>query len=236
MRQVVSFFNRFLQGAEWKISLWSLVFGPGGLMASTALAVWAVWATDALALYAPFSYVAALILTPVLLAAGYLMYAKAAERRQFVRFREIAFEVSHINPMEDVFRKQRIRVIDLAAPIGGQIKGKTFNDCDLIGPVNVMFSNNCTFHGNSGNGVDGLIVREEKFPTNGFGFDACAFRNCRFYLMTFMVPETQYPYSAFQHWSGINWITDLPGQPASLQSDEASDSQSPQGILEKKQQ
>lgn len=184
------------------------------MVGSGALALWAVWATDKLNEYAPASYVAAAFGAALLVAVVNALLAYAKLRLQVVRFREVVRGTSNINPLEDTFRKQRIRVADLSPPIGGVIKNKTFIDCEIIGPANGLFLPDCVFRGCQGDGVDGLIVREGNFARNGFGFEGCVFNNCRFYLITFMVPENLYPVFQNYGWQGLNWLTGVPNHPS----------------------
>src|SRR5258708_29303984 len=50
-------------------------------------------------------------------------------------------------------------------------------------------------------------------PRNGFGFQNCIFRGCRFYLVTFMAPEPEYENFRPPAHAGLNWITERPDQP-----------------------
>jgi hypothetical protein len=51
--------------------------------------------------------------------------------------RRWAREVDRIDPMAKVFENKRIRVSELAHPITGRIKDKTFRDCEILGPENI---------------------------------------------------------------------------------------------------
>jgi hypothetical protein len=140
------------------------------------------------------------------------LFAYAREKMQQVRFRNTVFGTSHLNPLDTLFTTKRVRIADLSPPIGAIIEGKTFVDCDIMGPANVMFDG-CHFHGNTGDVVDAIIIKPGMIPRNGFGFRNCIFRGCRFYLVTFMVPEPEYDSFKPPAHGGLNWITERPDQP-----------------------
>lgn len=222
--------DQMLKGTEWRLSLWALLFGKEGVMTGTTIiALLATYATEAVQQFSPLSYVIVALGTCVAVYLIYGLYAFATSRLQVVKFRQVMHDANKINPLDTYFERQRIRVFDLAPAVGGLIVGKTFVGCEIVGPTNVMFSPTCTFHGNGGDGVDGLVIRHGRTAMNGFGFDGCTFRNCRFYLLTFMVPEAFFLDFLSFNWQGINWITDLPasGAPPLIPSGAPSDSQSP---------
>lgn len=71
-------------------------------------------------------------------------------RFQWIRGRVIAEwrnRVDSIDPMADTYSKKRIKIADIVDPITNSIEGKTFTDCDLIGPANLIFLNNNSFNG-----------------------------------------------------------------------------------------
>ncbi len=236
---ILRWVERVFQNAEWKLSLYNLLFGQGGLMVGgSAVAVWVVHMTETLNAYAPASYFVAALGTALAIYIMNALRVYAAQWAQVIRFRQRVHDTNHVNPMEDTFRKQRIRLIDLAPPVGGAIRNRTFIDCDIVGPANALFLPDCIFQNCGGEAVDGLIIREGSFARNGFGFENCTFRNCRFYLFTFMVPEAIYPMFATYNWRGLNWLTDNPGeareviappQPVDDQTDAPSGSAIPSG-------
>lgn len=176
------------------------------------LAVWAVHLTDALRIYAPTSYVVAGIGAFLAIGLANALRIFAKDRSQIIRFRQIVHDTHMVNPVDDTYRRQRIRLIDLAPPIGGAIRNKTFIECEIVGPANALFMPDCFFQNCGGEGVDGLMIRQGSFARNGFAFENCTFRACRFYLFTFMVPEELYSSFATYDWRGINWLTSHPGE------------------------
>lgn len=178
-------------------------------MASFGVPAWAAWAADVFSEYAPFSWVACGLLGMLILASAYALFGYAKGRIQVAKFQARVSEAAFINPLARTFERVRIRVTDLSPPLGNIIANKSFTDCDIIGPANVVFFE-CSFSGTKGEAVDGLIIRDGLSPRNGFGFSNCTFADCRFYLLTIMVPEQEFEKFARFNWGGLNWITEVP--------------------------
>lgn len=178
-------------------------------MASFGIPAWAAWTANIFQQYSPFSWVAAGFCGLFIVTLSFALFVWARNKLQIVGLRTRILDTSQINPLDKTFENKRINIRDLAPPIGGLIENKVFVDCDILGPASVIFLG-CTLNGNSVVQVDGLIVRDAKPPTNGFGFKNCTFSGCRFYAVTFMILEEQFHVFAPNVWPGINWITDTP--------------------------
>jgi hypothetical protein len=176
-----------------------------------ALVGWATWVAGLFQQYAPASWVIAGILGALVGALIMLVAAFARERIQMVKFRNWVFSAHQINPLDAMFNSRRIRLVDLAPPIGPFITGKTFIDCEIIGPANIMFSS-CHFQQCGGEVVDGIVIKAPFQPSNGFGFKNCTFTRCKFYLLTFMITEADFQFFYENH-GGLNWITERPNEP-----------------------
>src|SRR5258708_33851551 len=100
---------------------------------------------------------------------------------QQVRFRNTVFSGTYLNPIDALITTKRVRIADLSPPIGAIIEGKTFVDCEIMWPGNVVFEG-CHFHGNSGEVVDAIIIKPGMIPRNGFCFQNSISDGGRFYL------------------------------------------------------
>jgi hypothetical protein len=116
-------------------TLWPLL--GGSIM--TALAGWATYATELFRAYAPFSWVCAAFLGVLIWVLSYAIWAWArlwtingAIKQDFYKSSD------RINPMDITFTQRRINIYDLVSPIDQSIKGKTFIDCEFIGPANIF--------------------------------------------------------------------------------------------------
>ncbi|MBR0993805.1 hypothetical protein JQ580_24065 [Bradyrhizobium japonicum] len=177
-----------------------------------AVVGWATWFAGLFQQYAPASWVIAGVLGAWFGAGIIVLAAIAREKLQLIKFRNNVFAASQINPLDQMFTGRRLRLVDLAPPVGAFIDNKTFTDCEFIGPANVMFQG-CNFLGSGGEVVDGIVIKPGFLPSNGFGFRNCTFTRCKFYLMTFMVPEPDFAFFNTTH-AGLNWITEKPDEPS----------------------
>jgi hypothetical protein len=116
-------------------TLWQFA---AGAVVSSGIAGWASHATESLKLYQPLSWVAAALLGGLIWMLAYAAWSRArlwvingTINQNFYKSDD------RINPMEITFREKRINIADLASPIEPFVKGKTFIDCELIGPANI---------------------------------------------------------------------------------------------------
>jgi hypothetical protein len=133
--------GRFSSAFGWIerfVNLWSGLSGLG-IVSVGGLTAWAAAAANVLSAYAPLSWVVAGIggALAAALVAALLAFARVkwAQATSVNKWKET---VSSVNPLEDTFRNQRIRLADLASPIDRTIRDKTFVDCELIGPANIV--------------------------------------------------------------------------------------------------
>lgn len=201
--------DNFFSGLEWKWSLASLFWGVPAAVASFALPAWAVRASKVFEQYAPLSWVIAGFLG---LASGALIYAVAAwGRARWVKARYDARMLAQggaIDPLEKTFERKRIYLNEFCLPSHPFVENKTFIDCEIIGPSNVIFI--------SGNHLgdarypisDAVLMAPNTSPNNGYIFKDCTFRGCNFSRVTFLVPLSEY--YMFKEFGYVRWITDYP--------------------------
>jgi len=68
-------------------------------------------------------------------------------------------DVSSVNPLDDQFTKLRLRLLDLAHPITKKISNKTFVNCELMGPANIMVTGTGGFNTTSFMNCDIVVMR-----------------------------------------------------------------------------
>jgi membrane protein implicated in regulation of membrane protease activity len=210
--------NGFFVDLSAHVSLVVLIVGSSTFAVAWG---WAASVTHGIAKFGPIGWVAAASLGAALFILLALGFAKS--RQQIVRTsieRRFFQDPDRINPLEDHFRRKRIRLADLVSPIDPFVRGKTFDDCEIIGPANVVLRAtrpasggmlDCRF---SQSGA--MIIRDDAPPLNSLILEDCMLRGCRVHQVTLLIPE-----SAYQH---LN--EQMPGMPLlSPAPSEASSSQ-----------
>lgn len=202
-------------------SLWSVVSTVGTISVG-GLTAWAAAATNWLDKYAPFSWVAAGILGAlftvlIFVCASYARF-KWVHASAVNKWKEA---VSTINPLEDTFRNQRIKLSDLVSPGRPEIIGKTFIDCELVGPANLGIT--ATSPGAGGfSGVtffecDWIVIKERVPVRNAILLRDCTFVRGTIFYATFLLPPGTAQHVLQAMGPGIPWLTELPrpNRPAS---------------------
>jgi hypothetical protein len=177
-------FGGALNAVESRWSLWTLIQGTG-FVASFSLPAWAVRTADIFSQYAPFSWVVAGFAGVFVWAVIRLLWQAANRIRVAAKYDErFAEDGSRLNPLDLTFERKRILLNNFVLPSFTQIDGKTFIDCDLIGPANIYFSSNNQAVPLRPPKIDAVWLGPHAILTNGFIFNNCIFRNCSFQRIT----------------------------------------------------
>jgi hypothetical protein len=184
---------------------WPLV----GTSLVSAITAWAAAATELLHPYAPLSWVAAGLVGGLIFVV--LVWVGVAIRNAMIsgnvrrRFYETG---SRINPLEKIFENRRINIDDLMPPLGAQIRGKSFIDCELVGPANLVFSGQGSLENSDFTQSDAIIINNLDIPVlNGTEFNDCRFLRCKFFKVTLFAPE--HSVGTFEKGFGIvKWLSD----------------------------
>lgn len=203
--------DRFFARLEWRWSLANFIWGAWAI-ASVTLPAWAVKTANLFSDYSPVSWVGAGVLGFLVFCFGFFVYAHARFRLVQARYNERSLEIgATADPLAKVFEKKRIFLNQFAMPSNPFINGKTFVDCEIIGPANIFLA--------SGNRVDepqlpscdGAVLSPNATSFNSYSFINCAFRRCSFQRINFFISDEEYqnaPNIRGLDW--INWITFLP--------------------------
>ena len=203
--------DRIFKGFEWKLSLgtafWSWL-APAG---SFVLPAWAAEATGVFAEYAPLSWVVAGFVGLFAYSICVAMYGFGASRVVKSKYdTKFLIETGGVDPMSRVFEDKRIFLNDFVLPSSPVVDGKTFVNCEIVGPANVFLA--------AGNGIDevkpGLVdavaLSGENPFYNGFNFSNCRFRGCTFHRVTLFFTAEEVSLNKDLNW--LNWISPLPQQ------------------------
>jgi len=130
---------------DWAIEHWpalTLAIVSGGGM--TYLAAVSQWLNQ----YGPVAWGFAGLIGLGLAALVYWLYSSAVHRLAMSAYVGLLSKTSDaINPLDNVFNRRRIKIQDLIDPFTHEVRGKTFTDCDLVGPANIFFEGVGTLNG-----------------------------------------------------------------------------------------
>lgn len=196
--------GRWFSIVESRWNLWNLIVGSG-LVASFALPAWAAHASEIFKEYAPFSWVVAGFCGALLWVIVAFIYAWGSRIRvRAVYDAKLLEKGSIINPLEMIFERKRISLDDFVLPSWTFIDGKTFVDCDLIGPANMYFLTLNMANPIRPPKVDAVWLAPSAKFNNGFIFNNCIFRNCSFQRITLFASVENY--HLWKDNLNLNWI------------------------------
>jgi hypothetical protein len=105
-----------------------------------AVTAWAARAANLFEAYAPFSYVAAGLVGSLVVAIGYWFVAIARAKWVRTKYDNVMMQRGGlVDPLGKTFERKRIYLNEFAMPSHPLIEGKTFIDCEIIGPANILF-------------------------------------------------------------------------------------------------
>jgi hypothetical protein len=202
--------NKWISVVADHLSIWVLIVGSSAFAFAWG---WAAKGASSLSEYGPIVWVAAGTFGAclfIILALGYakarsMLARTAIERRFFSR-------PDAVNPLETEFRKQRIHLLDLVSPIEPIIRGKTFIDCELIGPVNIFLSGRYNISYNDMTEICGVLVKEGAPALNCIVLQDCTIMKSKMHRITLYVPETAYQWAGAAL-PGLFWLTPAPTSP-----------------------
>jgi hypothetical protein len=116
-----------------------------------------------------------ILLVNLLLSQAQALRAKAREKNALATASAAWVESTDgINPLDAHFQKKRIRIEDIAHPLGRHVTGKKFSECQLVGPANVAFIRNCTLIGMSFGNCDMILTKKAMQIYNVIPFFDCS--------------------------------------------------------------
>jgi hypothetical protein len=198
----------FLDAVE---SRWSLALHGVTLLTTVGATAWGAWAADILSQYSPLSWIVAGLLGALFWAVvrliwnwGYRIKIRAQYDAKFIE------HGGNYNPLDLTFEKKRIYLNDFVLPSSPLIQGKTFIECEIIGPAIVYFRANNLAAPIREPKLDAVWLHPTASMSNHFTFDNCIFRNCSFQRITLFASIEN-----FYDWRdnpNVNWISIPPTQ------------------------
>jgi hypothetical protein len=186
---------------DWAIEHWpalSIVIGGAAITYLAAVSA-------ALESYGPVAWGTVGLVTVFVLALVYAMVAWGTKTRTKARYDARLLEGgSIINPLEAVFVRKRIVLDQFVLPSHPLIEGKTFIDCDFIGPGCIYLHSGNSTGALRPPAVDAVWLAPGAQFTNMFTFRNCVFRNCSFQRIT-LFASLEY-FDALKDSPVMSWI------------------------------
>lgn len=200
---------KLLEKAQTGYATWKLVTGSAIV---TAIGVWVASITAWLEAWGPIAWLAGGLTCALVFSILLLVAVTIAEKIWMVLFKNRYYpKPSDVNPMDIHFLKKRINLLSVFPPVPGPLEGKTFEECEIIGPINIFpigtLISQCRYVS-----ADYIMVTDDA-ANNSMIYNArivkdCRFIKCKFHNVSFIVSEGAYP--AFDSYGGCNWITITP--------------------------
>ena len=196
--------GRALNTLESRWSLVALLQGSS-LVASFSLPAWAVKSGQIFSQYAPLSWVIAGFAGVLAWAIIRLIWNWAYQIKIRAQYdAKFLARGGGYNPLDLTFEKKRIYLDDFALPSHTVINGKTFIQCEIIGPASVYFASSNNAVNLRPPVVDGVWLHPDARYNAGFQFHNCIFRDCSFQRITMFASVEN-----FETWNknpSVNWI------------------------------
>ncbi len=184
-------------------------------LGAIAVTAWAAKAANLFAEYAPLSWVSAGLLGGLVIAVAYRLIASG--RARWIRSKydnAMMLRGGLVDPLAKTFERKRIYLSEFVLPSHPWIEGKTFIDCEIIGPANVLFVTGNSATENRLPHCDAIALAMNDSPYNAIFIRACTFRGCSFLRLTFLISAQEYEASKDVDW--LHWIGHRPGGPQAL--------------------
>jgi hypothetical protein len=174
-----------------------------------ALTAWAAAAAKLFEQYAPFSYVMAGLLGSLVVAFGYWLVTIGRARWIRTKYDNVMMQRGGlVDPLAKTFEAKRIYLSEFVMPSHPWVEGKTFIDCEIIGPANVTLVKGNSINDGRLPSCDAVALSSEDRPYNVIYLNQCTFRGCSFVRITFFVSEDEYDYAKRIDW--LHWIGHRP--------------------------
>ena len=170
MRKVTAAFDRWLSRTSAAYSFWPLI--PSGLIA--ILTAYISTSINSISQFGLFGWWSAGLIAFFLASVSFMALGLGREKMALARATaNWPITTGYVNPLRTHFSAERLVIRDLAHPVTNKIVAKTFTDCELFGPANIVLTG-----GGSANGVaflncEFLVVKDKVFTSNVLILENC---------------------------------------------------------------
>ena len=125
--------------------------------------------------FGPFGWASAGTIAFLVISAGLRLAVSAYEKLVMSRAEaKWARDAHSTNPMKNHFENERFSLRDIAHPISQRIKGKSFKNCELIGPQAIVFTGTGLVRGVGFHDCDFVHVRDGALIKNIIVLEDCS--------------------------------------------------------------
>ena len=203
-KAVNSFIEKWSGRASNAYTLWPLL--PVGI--ASGMMVYLSTGVTWISQFGAFGWATTGILSFLVLSGATFLAGAAREKFVYAKIaREKAAPGDSVNPIEREFTKKRINLIDLVRPSTSYIKDKTFTDCQLIGPMNVILDG-VTISGSGFINCNWAVVKSNITIFNAVALTNVTIRGGDISDLTILVPE-----------GGIEMLRQFPVSPINTTGD-----------------
>jgi hypothetical protein len=132
-----------------------------------------------------------IIITNLGIAIAFYIYAVAKQRSVQLRYIESKIGSSSANILAPIHHNERINLVDFFHPFYKPTKQVRFENCDLMGPSNILIAG-CMFDGCNFVDCETVIVLPDSQLRGVTFFEGCHFVNSRLYRCTLFMPMETY--------------------------------------------
>jgi hypothetical protein len=173
--------------------------------------------------YAPLSWVLSGFAGLLFALITYAIFAWANAKLIRSRYnRDLYEKTGFVDPMANTFEDRRIFLGEFCLPSDPYFAGKTFVNCEIIGPAVLFLRFNNSVYEHQLPNCDAIVLRGRSYH-NVLTADRCTFRGCSFKRITVLVLPEEFERSKGLDW--LNWLAEPqeePFLPGAVSPDEGS--------------
>lgn len=175
---------------EWLIDkFWPIAWVAFG----SSLTAYFSYVTDWLSRLGPIVYLVAVFLGGYLSLGIYYLVQKTMRAKIENEFAKKALSNNSANPLSSSFDKQVVKIPDFYSPYYITHKKKTFNNCQIIGPGNVLLGGSVLQYGDFRECQIVILNHNPKMRLfNVTAFEDCSFINCQIINITILMTKENY--------------------------------------------
>ncbi|TXR48535.1 hypothetical protein [Phyllobacterium endophyticum] len=156
--------QRFLDRTESRLALY---YAIGGTSATGIFTAWVASYSNWVSQFGVIGWwmtgLAGSLAMSIIILCGYLIKLAAVRSKAVKGWTE---RVNTFNPLDTNFFRLRMKLLEMADPVTGRIRGKSYTDCDLLGPGIILFYGKCNLTNLGFFGCDVFILKPSVFIQN----------------------------------------------------------------------